>query len=172
MFQTYLKDITKTCYVISHTIKNFSITNYLINEIEKNIDKELNYKTNVKGQMTHWKHFVGNEILLNSISESFKIINFFEKSTCKLVDMWGNKLLNNAEIDPHDHKECSFSGILYLNNHGPGTTFPELNLTIEEEVGKIVFFTSTLIHFVKKCNLKKPRYTIAFNFYQEKFWKT
>jgi hypothetical protein len=65
----------------------------------------------------------------------------------------------------------AFSGIIYLTDGGPGTFFRDLNLTIEEEIGKYILFTPYLKHSVQKINKDIERITIAFNFNEISNWQ-
>ena len=49
------------------------------------------------------------------------------------------------------------------------TYFPELNLTVKEEVGKFVIFDPMLYHEVPKYKYTKERVTVAFNCDEHQF---
>ena len=53
---------------------------------------------------------------------------------------------------------------MYLTDGpGPGTYFPDYDLTIYEKKGRFVLFHGHLVHEVKKFNYTQDRITIAFN---------
>jgi hypothetical protein len=95
-----------------------------------------------------------------------KQINLIFKENFIIQDVWSVIYNNEDHALLHNHiGSTAFSGILYLTDGpGPGTYFPEYDLTIEEEAGKFVLFHGHLKHEVKKFKYVKDRVVIAFNF--------
>lgn len=161
------------------TYKNVFIAEYQIKENIHSVDKlkkmiddstgALDYKTNVKGKMTDFKQFINEPLFLNILKECEIFFNTFNFKKMYLQDAWGNILEENEEVIEHDHGGCEVSGVLYLTEGGSGTYFSEINKTIEEKIGKIIFFSSNIKHSVIKNKLHK-RYTLAFNFVESKEW--
>jgi hypothetical protein len=167
MYQVHVKEIIKKCFVIEYKIKDLKHISYLKNKIDSSSFENTN-KTNVKGKMTNWKEFTNNKVFINILNNATNNFNFFNLNKSFLAEAWGNLLKKNEEVKLHSHKDSEFCGIMYLTDNGPGTHFPEIDMVIKEEIGKIVFFSGELSHFVPKIKDKKDRYTIAFNFVQLK----
>jgi len=155
---------------------NLDISNFkkqLINKINEGIKKSnLNYVTNVKGNMTHWKYFNNDKLFhkvltmgLSEIKKSFKFTD------CFLVDSWGIKINQNDYTELHNHYTAFYSGILYLNNCEQTLDFPELNITIQPKEGSFLFFSSILNHKSDKNKSLIPKYAIPFNFNEIKNWE-
>lgn len=150
----------------------------LMQRLKKDIDDNLkianmNYKTNVQGKMTDFKAFNSNQNFAEFCKLAKDIILVATDNRgfiCR--DSWGNIYEKNNFAHEHDHRDCSlFSGVLYLDDFGPGTYFPKYDMTIKEEIGKFVIFHPYVLHSVSKFNYgKKKRYTLAFNFDLYKEW--
>lgn len=168
MYQVYIKEIIKKCFIIEYQLEDLKNISYLKEKINSS-SFENSYKTNVKGKMTSWKNFVDDIIFINILNNATKNFNFFNLNKSYLAEAWGNLLKKNEEVKAHSHKDSEICGILYLTDNGPGTHFPEMNMVISEKIGKIVLFSSELIHFVPKITKNINRYTIAFNFLETKY---
>jgi hypothetical protein len=180
MIKTPFKFIQKTYLRLGKIYEGYytnqSHIDYFVKEINKNISSKMDNKTNVKAQMTDFQHFTNDENFNLFISSIHKVIyegwgNDLENF--KVKDAWGVKINDkDHEVKPHTHASINnvVSGILYLSNKGPGTHFPELDITVKEEAGKYVLFNSCLIHEVKKYNQEIERYTMAFNLDEIKPW--
>lgn len=170
-YELKVKNISTNTFILTGKFLNKEIINNLKKFIKQNIDKELSYKTNVKGSFTGFKTLVENKDFiefLKNIQENIKIIH---SDNFVIHDAWGNICKLGDEVLEHNHTEISaFSGILYLTEGGPGTYFKEYDLLIDEEVGKYVLFHPLLKHSVKKIENDLERITIAFNMNQFKTW--
>lgn len=95
-----------------------------------------------------------------------KQINLIFKENFIIQDVWSCIYNNEDYALMHNHVgSTAFSGILYLTDGpGPGTYFPEYDLTVEEKRGRFVLFHGNLLHEVKKFKYIKDRVVIAFNF--------
>ena len=143
-------------------ITDLNLINSLKKEVKNNVKEFLTNNTNVKGQMTFYRHFIDNKL--------FKII---EETTLeyKWYDAWGTILKKGQHVSEHNHilidKESSniltHSGILYLTDIQPGTYFKNHNITIKPEIGKIIIFSCKEAHSVAKYEGDEERITIAFN---------
>lgn len=176
-----MKYIEKQVKKLGRLYESKYANEYIIEKLKKEIDKgvgPLDYKTNVKCQMTTFQYFMNNKYFLqflkNISSELEKEITDRLQVSLRLKNVWGLKMKGKQDHvieHNHDHSTNCISGILYLTNDGPGTFFPELNYRVKEVRGKFVLFSSFLLHSVKKSLLKKDRYTISFNFEDYTNWK-
>ena len=169
MYKLEVVKIEKWLYLLEYQFKNLSFVNILKKEIDNNVGA-LDYKTNVKGQMTKFDEFVNNEIFTNLLKECLYFSNVLNIKDSRLTEAWGNILKKGGEVQSHSHNPAIISGILYLTEDGPGTYFSEFNKTVEEKIGKIVFFSGQAMHQVLPFKLNKNRYTIGFNLHEIKGW--
>lgn len=127
--------------------------------------KNLNYKTNVQGQMTDFRALVHNNNFLKFlklIDEDIK--HYLNNDSYFLFDAWGNIYNGDDCCGMHDHRNVSgFSGILYCSDDGPGTNFPELNFHCPDKKGRFLLFKPYFQHYVRKWNYTQDRITVAFN---------
>lgn len=138
---------------------------YFINEIEKKlIEKNLNYKTNVKGKMTAWNAFKEDknfqEVCKAGLSYLRDRLDF---SIVEIKDAWGIKIEKGDSTVPHDHRSVLASGILYLTESRQPLIFPDLNLKVFPKIGSFVLFSSWLTHFCEPSFSDKTKYAIPFN---------
>jgi len=150
-------------FLIEKNLINFNPIN-LIEKINLNISEKTSYTTNVKGKMTDWKFFVKDKEINDIFNQCFDILNWLPIKRSFLESCWGNELNLNEFVKEHDHHMASVSGLIYLTENGPGTFFNDFNITVEEKIGKILFFSPLAKHSVLPSNLNKSRYTISFNF--------
>jgi hypothetical protein len=170
-FDFILKHISIPVYLLIDEYKNLNILNNLKNKILKHPVSELSYKTNVKGKFTGFQSLIDDEDLHIFLKDIHKQINFIYKNNFQIKDAWGNICKKNEEVIEHHHGSTSaFCGILYLSEGGPGTFFPEFNITVEEKFGKFVLFHPSVLHSVKKIDKEIERITIAFNMNEIKDW--
>jgi hypothetical protein len=122
-------------------ITDLNLINSLKKEVKNNVKEFLTNNTNVKGQMTFYRHFIDNKL--------FKII---EETTLeyKWYDAWGTILKKGQHVSEHNHIQ-------------PGTYFKNHNITIKPEIGKIIIFSCKEAHSVAKYEGDEERITIAFN---------
>jgi hypothetical protein len=163
-YELKVKDISLETYLLIGEINDQNIISKLIDDVEKNKDENLSYKTHVKG------HFTGFEslILNNNFHDFLKLIQPYIYAVYNknfiIKNAWGNIITKGEEVTEHNHRDVSaFCGILYLTEGGPGTYFKEYDLTIEEKIGRYVLFHPMLSHSVKKIEDNIKRITIAFN---------
>jgi uncharacterized protein (TIGR02466 family) len=114
-------------------------------------------------------------------NEYLKYTNDFDITTS-----WFTKTLTNESSNYHNHKNCIFSGVLYIQtneNSGsinfinynnstsfllPAKEYNEYNsndYTIYPKNGLLVFFPSEIHHKILKNNSNNIRYSLAFNFF-------
>jgi hypothetical protein len=155
MYNIISTSIEKKLHLIEYQLDDLSFVNDFKTLIDNNISN-WSYKTNVNGKMTNIDFFCKN------CNEHIK---YFTQNTIALIEAWGNILEGDEEVIPHIHYGSKVCGILYLTEGGPGTYFEQFNKTVEEKIGKIVFFSPEAKHGVVKSNLNNKRYTLAFNFY-------
>jgi hypothetical protein len=171
-FDLKVKEIQKETFILIGKINNQTIINNLVADIKNKKDKDLSYKTNVKGHFTGFKSLLDNIDFKNFLISINKEINIIYQKNFKVVDAWGNILKIGDEVVPHTHGGTeAFSGLLYLSDKGPGTYFKEYDLLITEEIGKFVLFSSMLLHGVSKIEENIERITLSFNCNQLKDWE-
>lgn len=169
MYNLQVKKIERHIFLAEYQFKDLSFVEYFKNLIDKNIGT-YDYQTNVVGKMTSFKSFVEDKELhklLNEASEFLKISHF---QPTYLDEAWGNILGKGEKVKYHTHWTMVYCGILYLTEGGPGTHFPQFDYTVEEKVGKMVFFSGEAYHGVKETNKNQKRYTLAFNFAEKVTW--
>ena len=83
---------------------NEKVLSSLENKIEKNLISSMTKRTNVKGEMTSWNHFIDDkdfEKITKFINPYlFKFISIARNNinTIELIDAWGNRLNKNDYI--------------------------------------------------------------------------
>jgi hypothetical protein len=166
-------EIPLKVFLLEGIINDLELINSLKKDIDLNLNQtNMNYKTNVKGKMTDFNAFNSNVNFLKFCNLIEQDIKKVITTNSKLVNSWGTILEDSDYTKEHMHVDTtSFSGILYLTKEGPGTFFKELNLTIDESIGKYVLFHPLLKHEVKPYTYINKRYTIAFNFNEMKSWE-
>lgn len=169
MYKVEIFKIHRDVFIAEYQLKNIESINLLKKIIDDSVG-EFDFKTNVRGKMTDFKKFVDNEVFLNLLKECEGFFSSLNFKKMYLKEAWGNILEEGQEVTEHTHGAAEVSGILYLTEGGPGTYFPEIQKTITEKIGKIVFFDSQVKHSVLKTNHKDKRYTLAFNFFKIKPW--
>jgi len=136
--------------------------------------------------------------LLNNFPRQKQLItNYFDdfkndvlglKSTnFAMCTSWATKTLQGQASDYHNHKNCAYSAVLYIDDisGGGALNFSKLGLTqhsmlfnepskpnlfntdiffIEPEKNMMVIFPSYLMHRINKYMGSDPRYSIAMNF--------
>jgi len=170
-FELKVKEIPLETYILTGKINNSTIINNLTNIIKNNIDKDLSYKTHVRGNFTGFRNLIENQDFINFLKIIQPQIKLIYKNNFKIIDAWGNICKYGEEITEHKHGNNAFSGILYLTEGGPGTYFKEYDVTINEEIGKYVLFYPSLLHSVKKIETNIERITMAFNMSEIKSWE-
>jgi hypothetical protein len=169
-FTLNVTKIEKWVFLIEYQLKNLNFVDILKKEIKNKVGS-MNYKTNVKGEMTDFTEFVNNEILINILRECMEVTNVLSLPKSVLKDAWGNILKKGDNVQQHTHHGYTISGVLYLTEKGPGTYFPEFNKTIDEKIGKVVLFSGDALHSVPVYRGDEDRYTIAFNFKEIPTWE-
>jgi len=151
---------------------NEKVLSSLEKKIEKNLISSMTKRTNVKGEMTSWNHFINDkdfEKITKFINPYlFKFISITRNNinAVQLVDAWGNRLNKNDYIQKHNHvvgNWASVSGNMYFSDKKPGTYFVDLKGALQPKRGRIVIFDSSEMHFVDVVKDDDPRYTLAFN---------
>lgn len=170
MYNLNITKIEKWLFLLEYQFKDLSFVNILKKEIDKKVG-EFDFKTNVKGRMTKFEEFIYNPILIKLLEETTPFSHVLNIKDSRLVEAWGNILKKGGAVTEHTHGSASISGILYLTEGGPGTYFREFNKTVEEKIGKIVFFSGLAKHSVAPTILNEDRYTISFNFIETKDWE-
>jgi uncharacterized protein (TIGR02466 family) len=104
----------------------------------------------------------------------------------KITTSWATKTLPNQTSNYHNHKNCMFSGVLYIQtdensgainfiNYNNDSSFQlnrkeynQYNATdysILPKNGLLIFFPSEMHHKILKNNSSNIRYSLAFNFF-------
>ena len=139
---------------------------YFIDKIEEGCKANNNnsFKTNIMGEMTNYKYFNNDLEFLKLLWQIFDAVDKdFKKETYSLFDSWGLKNSLSHYTKSHSHKGCYFSGVIYLNKHPQILEFPEINKTIEPDVGSFAIFSSFLEHYCKRNLSNQVKYGISFN---------
>lgn len=150
----------------------FNISNdkdYFISKIEEGIklDNNLSYVSNVKGKMTDWLFFNQDQRLINYILQVGREIHkFYELPKSQIVNAWGIKINKKDYTEIHNHDQCHFSAVFYLNKTETVINFPELDLIIKPEEGTFLLFSAILNHFTEEHKEDIAKYAIAININQ------
>lgn len=158
--------ILTNVYFLKGTLDDLTIVDLLRKEIINNLDPKMKNITNVHGEMTNFKFFCNHPLFHNFMKLIQNEIRYVTNNISELdiIDAWGNKFSHGDYCDLHDHRRASgFSGVLYMDDEGPGTLFPELNIHEKDQKGKFVLFSPCLLHSVPKHLGHNDRVTLAFN---------
>ena len=157
--------IKKDVFILTSKINNRSLLNKLKEYVIEKSSILFSKNSNVHSSRTDFKALINNEEFFGFLKESKDIIHNAWKHDFVVHDAWGCVYREpNDFCIKHNHLgTTAFSGILYLTDHGPGTYFPELDLTVKEEIGKFVIFDPILYHEVPKYRYTKERVIVAFN---------
>ena len=146
---------------------------YFISKIEESINSKENnnHKTNVKGKMTPWNFFVNDQNFHKILDKGVgQISKFIKLKKSYLEEAWGIKIEKGNETLFHNHDECKFSGILYLNNTELPIYFPQLDINIVPKMGTFLLFSAILNHGTNVNKSEQAKYAIPFNFSEVKIW--
>jgi len=149
---------------------------YFINKIEEGIiNSSNNNLTYVKGFMTPWKYFIEDEkfliLFLNIINKlEEQDNNFAFSSRWKLEECWGIKEVQGGSTTKHTHKECAFSGIIYLNDVDHPLIFDEISINLVPKKGRFAVFSGDLTHYTRRNLTGTNKYALVFNSYFKKDW--
>lgn len=139
---------------------------YFIKKIDEGVlaKDNINYRTNVIGQMTSWKYFFEDVEFLKFFSLIRNYVgDHFSEKRYVLSEVWGNKLVHFDRTRDHDHTPNLFSGSLYLNSHPQKLYFPQIKQEVTPEEGTFVIFSSFLRHHTETVYTDVPKYGLAFN---------
>jgi len=169
--EIYFKKIPTDTFISISYLQNKTLLNKILTIVLNNCNDKLSYKTNVLAKFTGFQDL----LRFSEIKEIFDEIKEYSHDIYPhgfiANEVWGNVYEKEDYAKPHTHIGASaFCGIIYLSDGGPGTYFPQYNLTVSEEFGKVVLFHPCLIHEVKKSNLQNRRVTLAFNCQEIKKW--
>lgn len=140
----------------------------MILEIKNNLNPNMDNYTSVKGGMTSWKHFIGNNLfedffkfLINTHQKIHPdIFAYFLERSC-IIEAWGNEIKKEDSIDFHDHRY--YHAILYLTD-GADLILPELNISISPKAGDYYIFPPLVLHGFEKHTKEEKRYSLVCNF--------
>jgi hypothetical protein len=171
-FYLQFKEILCKTFILTGKIYNKEIIENLTSSIKKNIDPKLHSKTCVKAGFTGFQSLVEDKYFINFLTLIKQNIKMIYPNNFIISEAWGNFCKKNDQVTEHDHRGASaFCGILYLSEGGPGTFFPDYEITIEEEIGKFILFSPILRHSVKKIEKDIERISLAFNMASLKTWQ-
>jgi uncharacterized protein (TIGR02466 family) len=148
------------------------------------------------GQASEIKNVLNNKIfyflkkLIMIEFNKFKNKYLKYKNDFKITTSWLTKTLPNQTSNYHNHKNCIFSGVLYIqtDENSGGINFLNYNtnssilLDVEEynfynsidytltpTNGALIFFPSEIHHKILKNNSNITRYSLAFNLFPTGF---
>jgi hypothetical protein len=78
-------------------------------------------------------------------------------------DIWANFAYMGNDNPIHTHAGADISGVIYAQNFGHPTIFPEHNTQYEGQNGTMILFPSIIPHYVKHQEDIMERITMAFN---------
>ena len=141
-------------------------TKYFINKIEEGCKANDNnsFRTNIIGEMTNYIYFNKDLEFLKLIWQIFDMVDEVERNIKYfLVESWGVKNSISHYTKNHRHRGCFFSGVIYLNKHSQKLNFPEINETLQPDIGSFAIFSSFLEHGCKRNQTEKIKYGLSFN---------
>lgn len=158
------KEIKINTFILIDEINDNDLIDNLLKIIYKNNEYHHTY-TNVISKHSKFDFLNNNDLFHIFLKKIKKQINLIFKENFIIQDSWAVTYNNEDYALMHSHVgSTAFSGILYLTDGpGPGTYFPEYDLTVEEKKGRFVLFHGHLLHEVKKFKYNKDRVVIAFN---------
>ena len=139
---------------------------YFIDKIEEGCkaDDNNSFKSNIIGGMTNYKFFINDIEFLKLIWQIFDIVDKdVKKEIYSLSNAWGLRNGLSHFTKHHNHIGCFFSGVIYLNKHPQILEFPEINKTVEPDVGSFAVFSSFLNHYCKRNLDNQVKYGMSFN---------
>lgn len=155
-------------FFIKGKLENLN-SNYFIQRIEKGLREKnnLSYQTNVKGSMTSYNFFNNDpefRVLMNQFCDYIDN-NKVNDRDYVLRDSWGLRESCGDYTCMHNHRRCSWSGIIYLSNVDQPLYFPDINEKLDVEIGSFAIFSSWLNHGTKNRTYKNQhKLGIAFNY--------
>jgi hypothetical protein len=160
-------------FLLTGKVNNSDLINNLKISVKNKINNSnLHYKTHVKGKFTGFEALTQDfyfNCFIKSILEEIRVVY---PNDFGIKDSWGNIYNKSDSAALHNHNgTTAFCGILYLTEGGPGTYFPEYDITIQEEIGRYLIFHPLLLHKVNKITNDLERITIAFNAEECKIWE-
>jgi hypothetical protein len=162
--------IVKKIEYIETQLENVD-ADYFINVINKSIDQNWSYKTNVKAKMTDWRLFNHDPKFLDIVTKGIcdTKFDFVPKQKLFLEDAWGIKVVKGESTDLHNHRAVVVSGILYLNDCPSSfIEFPEIEVRSKITKGKLLFFSGLLDHQTPPL-IDEIKYAIPFNINTKNF---
>jgi hypothetical protein len=138
---------------------------YFINKINQGIalENNLNYQTNVKAKVTHWRFFVEDKEFIKLFVQINDHVTSYFKRKYKLIEAWGNRH-DAFDISPeHDHYPSVWSGVIYFSKSPQSLYFPEIKQELAPDIGSFAIFSSFLKHKTNTIYLDKPKFGISFN---------
>mgnify|MGYP003139080148 FL=1 len=163
--------IKKEVFILTSKIYNRELLHKLKDYVIEKSSIIFSKNSNVYSARTDFKALINNDEFFGFLKESRDIIyNAWEKDYV-VHDAWGCVYKDpNNFCKRHNHLgTTAFSGILYLTDHGPGTYFHELDITVKEEVGKFIIFDPMLYHEVPRYKYTKERVIVSFNCDEHQF---
>lgn len=160
-------------------IQDEQLLKNLQNKISLNVDKELSYKTNVKGRMTHWNFFSRDEDFKNLLDQFLKIarrsniwLEYFNREKnlyfFNISNAWGNILNKNESVTRHHHLGTDYASVLYFDDRSVLCTDAG---NFKSQRGLVITMPSYLHHWVEKLTEDTQRYTLAWNWTFAKNWE-
>ena len=80
--------------------------------------------------------------------------------------IWTNFTYKGDDNQIHSHAGF-LSGIMYIQNDGQPTIFPEYNTKTDAKIGSMYLWPSKETHYVEEKKTKEERITISFNIVEE-----
>lgn len=137
---------------------------YFINKIDSFVENSnYNFNTNVKGFMTSWDFFVGDDNFLEVLIPIMDKLDEYGLLKFEIKEAWGLREGFAQFTREHNHLPSYLSGVLYLNDHPQKLEFTDINESIVPEEGRFVIFSSFLNHKAKRNTIERCKYAIAFN---------
>ena len=138
---------------------------YFEDKIRKNLGP-MDYKTNVKGQMTAWTLFNKDpefemfitKVFYPTIFKHVNVLRGYAENEIVIKDSWGNLLKKGEKVERHHHRDAYYSTVIYFDDISPLQTDVG---PIQTHRGKVVTLDGFLHHWVNP--VPRERVNLVFN---------
>ena len=138
---------------------------YFEDKIRKNLGP-MDYKTNVKGQMTAWTLFNKDpefemfitKVFYPTIFKHVNVLRGHAENEIVIKDSWGNLLKKGEQVERHHHRDAYYSPVIYFDDISPLQT--DIG-PIQTHRGKVVTLDGFLHHWVNP--VPRERVNLVFN---------
>jgi hypothetical protein len=144
---------------------------YFISKIKEGcaLENAMSFKTNIKGLMTPYNHFVEDKKFISLIQPLIDFVDDnYDNPNYHLWNAWGHEVRQREKTAVHSHSDALWSGVIYLNSSNQLLDFPQIKEQIKPEEGTFAIFSPFLKHGCSKNTDPFSKFGLSFNF--QKFY--